>query len=114
MSSASVIITGETTRSTPGTVTQATKVLASGNAEQITATPTFFQRATFFGYKSFSSGTPTDNAGTVNIGIGSTYLPWELTAGSELNITAPVGQKLDLSAFYVKGTSTDGVHYLLL
>lgn len=110
----SVIITGETSRSTPGTVAQATKVLASGNAEQITATQTYFQRITFFGYKSFSSGTPTDNASTVNIGIGSTYLPWELAAGAELNITAPVGQKLDLSTFYVKGTSTDGVHYVIL
>ncbi len=110
----SVIITGETSRSTPGSVTQATKVLSGTSAEQITATQTHFQRITFFGYKSFSSGTPTDNTGTVNIGIGSTYLPWELTAGAELNITAPVGQKLDLSTFYLKGSSGDGVHYVIL
>lgn len=83
-------------------------VAASGTPEAVTASPTLFREATFYGRKAAQ----TDNATRVWIGFVVTdgAQPIALDPGGEVVISAPQGQMYNLADFYVDVvTGTDGV-----
>lgn len=85
------------------------KVLASVDAEQISESSVGYQRAEFFGYKSFTNDAPDPNAGTVLMGFRNQKFVYIIQAGGSKVIEAPRGQKFDLSQMYIKGLVGDGV-----
>lgn len=93
--------------------------IVSGNLTNNTATRIttssdyFFNSAVFFGWKSFSNGSPTYNTGSLYIGTSENQLPILLTTGSSFNWTLPEKQKENLHNFWYKGWSGDGVYVIM-
>ncbi len=92
------------------TLTQLIKTVAdAGTPERISATAgTFFRQATFLGKKAAR----TDNTSSAFLGMTATNdaQAYEIVAGGEITITAPIGCKYDLYDFYLDvGTNADGV-----
>jgi hypothetical protein len=83
-------------------------VAATTTPELIVATPTFFSTAIIIACKAAQ----TPNTGDIYLGLsaGDATQSIKVVSGASLTLTAPVGQKLDLSKFYVDvGTAADGV-----
>jgi len=85
------------------------KVLASVDPEQVTESSVPFQRAEFFGFKSFTNDTPDPNSGTVFMAFRNQKFVYIIQGGGSKVIEAPRGQKFDLSQMYIKGAIGDGV-----
>jgi hypothetical protein len=91
------------------TPTQTLATLAAGTtAQSITATDTYFRRATLLAFKTQGGGA---NTGDIKLGAANTYanLPMTLAPGDEISIEAPLGAKWSLKDWYFGGTIGDGL-----
>lgn len=94
-------------------MTQALAILTGTNViQQITGVNTLFSLATFWGYKAFVSGIPTNNSSSINVGPNPTNLPMNISSGSYFSWTLNSHLAEDLSNFYFRGTSGDGVYFI--
>lgn len=94
-------------------------VLANGNPLRITSDDSIeFQEALFFGVKAVDNSTGAYTPNTNSIFLGGTTGPGgtgdkrigkEIFVGEPRRVIAPIGQKLRLSDYWVRGTSGDGV-----
>lgn len=78
----------------------------------ITGVNNLFTTASFWGYKSFTSGVPNNNTNPVYVGIASGQLPIVIGTGSYFNWTLHLNQGESLNNFWVKGTSGDGLYLI--
>ncbi len=82
---------------------------AGYQVNQITGNVARFQNATFFPIRSFTSGVPAASIQAVYVGFNSGQLPYVLTSGQSLTITAPEKVQDSLNNMYYSANSGDGL-----
>ncbi len=86
---------------------------STNSAVRITDTPhNYFNRITFWGYKSFATGIPIFNSNVVYIGLSTGCLPIAIATGDFTSITLDDRIKNSLKSYYTIGTSGDGLYYM--
>jgi len=82
----------------------------SNNSPQpISTSAGVFSQAVLWGYSSFATGIPVNNASSAYLGVATGFLPIKITAGNSYTL-AP-SNKDNIGNYYAAGASGDGVFF---
>jgi len=98
----------------PVTATEGLTVIASAAIQPLSTTDLYFRQGFLWGYKSFTNGLPTNNAGNVAIGMSAAFQPTLIFPGGGYTLyQAPQGQLYNLANFFMQGANPDGIFWSL-
>lgn len=82
---------------------------ATNAAQPLLSAAGIFGGITVWGYSSFSTGIPVNNASSAYLGINTGFLPIKITAGSSFSMSPT--NKDNIANYYAAGASGDGVFF---